>query len=273
MHYRCRGANIKRYRGKRRLSSTRHRACLDQERPAPQFLTLQHKKKIAIVQSNFIPWKGYFDLIAAVDEFILFDDVQYTRRDWRNRNKIKTRDGVRWLTIPVASKGNYLQNISDVRTEGLGWKEEHLLRLKHAYAKARHFSDYFPWLERLYETCTTDLLSEVNAQFIRSICLTLGITTPIRPSSDFEIVNGKNERLIHLCSQAGASSYLTGPAARDYLDVSLFEKAGITIDFMSYEGYREYDQPHPPFEHAVSIVDLLLCTGPDARSYLKQAIS
>jgi hypothetical protein len=114
-------------------------------------------------------------------------------------------------------------------------------------------------------------LSDANTIFIRKICNLLSIESNITSSSDYDIISGKSERLVDLCRQAGAKTYLSGPAARDYLDVALFADAGIGVEFMDYEGYRPYNQPHPPFAHAVSIVDLILCTGPDARSYLKIA--
>ncbi len=226
-------------------------------------------KTVAIIQSNYIPWKGYFDVIAAVDEFIVFDEVQYTRRDWRNRNKIKAQHGLTWLTIPVMTKGNYLQKIRDVRIDGSAWKQEHLLRMRHAYASTAHFHEQFPWLEELYANSTTEFLTEVNVGFLRAICERLGIKTPITSSSDYEIVPGKSERLLHICRQAGADAYLSGPAARDYIDEPMFASAGVAVEFVNYEGYRAYDQPYPPFEHGVSIVDLILCTGSQAASYMK----
>lgn len=225
-------------------------------------------KRVAIVQSNYIPWKGYFDLINAVDEFILFDDVQYTRRDWRNRNKIKTAQGVQWLTIPVEVKGKYSQKINETVVSDLDWKRSHLEAIRHNYARAPYFAHYKTWLEALYGGCETHSLSHINHRFICAICEQLNIHTQIRWSSDYTIVKGKNERLISLCQQARANVYLSGPAARDYMDLAVWQQAGIEVKFAHYNGYAEYRQLHPPFDHFVSVLDLLLNEGPHAVNYL-----
>lgn len=226
-------------------------------------------KRVAIVQSNYIPWKGYFDLIASVDEFILFDGVQFTKRDWRNRNKIKTKEGLRWLTIPVLSKGKYLQLIQETEIGESDWRNEHLKAMRYAYARARCFEEVWAWLVQTYEKCDSTFLSDVNAVLIGAVCEFIGIPTKISRSSEFELVDGKNERLIALCRQAGATTYLSGPAARDYMDEEAFGKEGVAVEYMSYEGYPEYEQLHPPFEHGVSIVDLLMNAGRDASKYMK----
>ncbi|HYH09784.1 MAG TPA: WbqC family protein [Thermoanaerobaculia bacterium] len=228
-------------------------------------------KKVAIVQSNYIPWKGYFDLIAAVDEFILYDDMQFTRRDWRNRNRIKTREGIAWLTIPVEVKGKYLQPIRETRIAGSEWAETHWKTIAHSYARAAHYGEIAPLLRRAFEEAATrELLSEVNHLFLTAGCELLQIGTKLSWSMDYELVEGKNERLIVLCKQAGATHYLSGPAARDYIDVELFARSGIEVEFYDYSGYPEYRQLHGPFEHAVSVVDLLLNEGRGARAFLKE---
>ena len=119
-------------------------------------------KKAAIVQSNYIPWKGYFDLINKVDEFILYDNVQYTRRDWRNRNKIKTPNGLMWLTIPVEVKGNYLQKVKDTVIGNPKWNREHWQAIIHNYAKAKYFKDYKALFEDLYLGMQERYLSIIN---------------------------------------------------------------------------------------------------------------
>lgn len=230
------------------------------------------KKRLGIIQSNYIPWKGYFDFIASVDEFVILDDVQYTRRDWRNRNLIKTKDGLKWLTIPVEVKGKYTQSIYDTSIANGAWTNEHLATLRHTYARAPHFQETWEWLQPSYEACARESkLSAVNVCLLRAVCERLDIATPIRLSSEFELVDGKNERLISICVQAGATEYLSGPAARDYMLPELWESAGITVDYKSYGGYPEYPQMYPPFEHGVSVLDLLFNTGAQARSYLRNA--
>jgi hypothetical protein len=228
-------------------------------------------KRAAIVQSNYIPWKGYFDLIASVDEFILFDDTQYTRRDWRNRNVIKTRDGLKWLTIPVEVKGKYHQRIRDTVICDKDWADNHWRTIVHSYAKAPAFSLFREHLEELYRGATHDYLSEVNRYFLTHLSRVLSISTSITCSSDYGVCDGKTERLVDLCLKAGAQEYLSGPSARDYIDERLFSEAGIRLRYMDYSGYPEYPQLHGPFEHGVSVLDLLLNVGDDARRYLKSA--
>jgi hypothetical protein len=229
---------------------------------------LQMSKKLAIVQSNYIPWKGYFDLIHAVDEFVLFDDVQYTRRDWRNRNRIKTREGTQWLTIPVLAKGNYLAPIKDIAISEPRWGEQHWKTLVAAYARAPFFKVYEDLFASLYLAPFEPSLSAINRSFIEAICGLLGIRTKITASMDYEVGEGKNERLIALCLQAGADAYVSGPSARSYLDESLFRNEGIRLEFFDYAGYPEYPQLHPPFDHGVSVLDLLFHLGPDAPAHM-----
>ena len=225
--------------------------------------------RVAIVQSNYIPWKGYFDLIAACDVFVLYDDVQYTRRDWRNRNQIKTAAGVRWLTIPVQVSGRYLQRIRDVVVDEPGWARDHWQTLVHHYAKAAAYRDHAEALHEMYETAPHPSLSEINRHFILGICRLLGITTEIRSSLDFAMAGDRSERLLSICRELGARTYLSGPSARGYLDEALFAGAGVRVEWADYDGYPEYRQLHPPFTHNVSIVDLLFNEGRAARRFLK----
>lgn len=227
-------------------------------------------KTVAIVQSNYIPWKGYFDLVNLADQLVLLDDVQFTRRDWRNRNRIKTAQGPIWLTIPVEVKGKYHQTIRETRAADSTWGARHLNSLRHSYARAPHFREYEPVLEALYaEAASESFLSAINRVFIEAVCELLGIESEISTSADFTLVDEPTKRLVSICRQAGADRYLSGPSARAYLDEELFRRDGIEVAYMDYDGYPEYPQLHPPFEHAVSIVDLLVHTGPDARRYLK----
>jgi hypothetical protein len=225
-------------------------------------------KKVAILQSNYIPWKGYFDLIHRVDEFILFDDVQYTRRDWRNRNKIKTSQGLYWLTIPVEIKGKYLQKIRDTRISDPHWNILHWQTIQQNYAHTQYFHEYRGFFDTLYRTATQSYLSEVNYHFLSAICQLLGIQTRITWSKDYGVIEGKTERLIDLCKKAGATTYLSGPAAKSYIEPKLFEVEGIGLEYMDYSGYPDYQQLYPPFEHGVSIIDLIFNTNADAPKYM-----
>lgn len=226
-------------------------------------------KKVAILQSNYIPWKGYFDLINTVDEFILFDDMQYTRRDWRNRNKIKTPNGLVWLTIPVDVKGKYFQKIYETSVSDTGWAKTHWSSIVHNYSKAEHFQTHRDFLEELYCDTGELSLSQINHRFLKPICSVLNINTQISWSMDYKLVDGKTERLVSLCQQAEATEYVSGPSAKDYIVAHLFEEAGIDLTFIDYSGYPEYKQQYPPFEHGVSIIDLLFNVGPDAYKYMR----
>jgi hypothetical protein len=228
-------------------------------------------KRIAVTQSNYLPWKGYFDTIAAVDEFVILDRVQYTRRDWRNRNTIKTRAGLRWITVPVQAKGRYSQAIDETKIDGDAWIAEHLATVRHAYARAPAFSQEFPWLEALLRSTPRTTISALNRSLIEAFCARLGIVTPIRDSREFDLPGGRNERLLAICTSVGATEYVTGPAAKAYLDVELFARRGIAVRWKSYAGYPPYPQPHPPFEHRVSIVDTLLCTGSAVGQVIRSA--
>ena len=229
-------------------------------------------KKVAILQSNYIPWKGYFDIIGLVDEFILYDDMQYTRRDWRNRNQIKTAGGVKWLTIPVDSKGKFFQKINETKISDPQWAADHWKTIRFSYAKAPYFKQYAPAFESLYEQAgQMEYLSHVNHLFLTEICAMLGISTKITWSSDYPLADGKTERLAELVRSAGGDYYLSGPAAKDYIVDEVFEQAGIQLAYMDYAGYGEYPQLHGEFTHNVSILDLLFMTGPDAARYMKSA--
>ena len=226
-------------------------------------------KKLATVQSNYIPWKGYFDLINLVDEFVLLDDVQYTRRDWRNRNKIKTPQGTMWLNIPVQVKGNYFQKIKEVIVSDPEWNRCHWKSIVHNYSGAKYFPDYRELFQELYLGSKERFLSQINHRFLTVICEILNIKTPFSWSMDYHVRSGKTERLVDLCKQAGATEYLSGPRAKGYLDEELLRKEGIKLRYMDYSGYPEYNQLFPPFEHRVSVIDLIFNEGPNAPKYMK----
>ena len=226
-------------------------------------------KKVAIVQSNYIPWKGYFDLINSVDEFILFDDMQYTKRDWRNRNKIKTSQGLIWLTIPVQVKGKYFQAIKDTEISDQTWNQVHWKSILNNYINTDYFSDYKEVFEDLYLNCNEQFLSQINYRFLTRICDILGIKTQISWSADYVIVDGRTERLVSLCKQARATEYISGPSAACYMDENLFQQENIKISYIDYSKYPEYNQCLSPFEHGVSIIDLIFNEGINAQKYMK----
>lgn len=226
-------------------------------------------KTLVIVQSFYIPWKGYFDLINSADEVILYDDMQYRRRFWINRNKIKTSRGVIWLTIPLQVKGRYLQAIKDTRISDPGWNVRHWETIKRSYGRAAHFKDYAGRFEELYLGCDDVLISRINHRFIMAICSVLGIKTPFSWSMDYRLIPGKTERLVDLCLQKDADVYITGPTAKEYIKEEPFEEAGIELRYMDYSTYPEYPQLYPPFVHEVSVLDLIFNAGADSPKYMK----
>lgn len=230
-------------------------------------------KRVAILQSNYIPWIGYFDIIDLVDEFIIYDEMQYTKNDWRNRNKIKTPNGLQWLTIPVENTGHISRKISETKITDKKWFRKHWNSIRLNYAKAPYFKVYKDVFESLYKECEQEeYISNVNYKFIKKINEILGITTKISYDTDYGLIDGKTERLVDLCKKAGATEYLSGPAAKNYIDENLFNQAGIKLIWMDYSHYKEYPQLFPPFEQGVSVLDLIFNCGEDSKKMLTEKV-
>lgn len=229
-------------------------------------------KRVAIIQSNYIPWKGYFDIIASVDELVLYDDAQFTKNDWRNRNRIKTPSGVQWISIPV--HGSTSKRIRDVTVSRSKWNEKHWKVLQANYAKAGAFRESGPVFEEVLRGMDTAYLSEINHRLIERISRYLGIDTKISRSSDYhyDCSADRSGRVLSLCQSAGGCVYVSGPTAKEYLDTNLFREAGVEVEWMDYSGYPEYPQLFPPFEHAVTVLDLIFNVGPNARTFMKRAL-
>lgn len=230
--------------------------------------------RIAIVQSSYVPWRGFFDILRRCDEYVIFDQVQYVKRHWHNRNRIKTPNGVEWLTIPVVTKGRYDQPIDQVEIENpdgtKSWADKHWRAIELAYGRAPHFDCFAPAIRDLYKRAgERRLLTQVNALFLTEIAALLGLTTRIVRDTAYPAEGVKTARLLAIAKQAGASVYLSGPSAKAYLDVGLFEAAGIAVEWMDYDSYPDYPQPHGGFEPFVSVLDLMFNTGADAASYIK----
>ncbi len=221
--------------------------------------------KLLITQSNYIPWQGYFDAISQADLFVIYDDVQYTRRDWRNRNRIKTQHGLQWLSIPVQVKGKFQQLIQDVEVVSGDWAAKHWQSIQHAYKQAAHFSDFERQFQTYYEQAAQlSFLSEINVFFLRKICQLLDIQTSFRQSQEYPKAGNASERLLQICQQAGASTYLSSPRAQAYLDLAIFEEAGIAVEWLDFSGYSPYPQLYGDFEEKVSVLDLIFNTGKGA---------
>lgn len=224
--------------------------------------------RVGIIQSNYIPWRGYFDFIDDVDLFIYLDDVQYTDRDWRNRNRIKTSNGLIWLTVPVLfSRKNHLA-VEDVPIDySQKWVEKHINSIRHAYSKANHYYQYSElFFDILRNKCAS--ISELNRNINHWIMDELQIKTPTKMSSDFRPTGSRTDRLLDLLKKAGGTSYLSGPSAKNYLETDKFTTAGISLHYKTYD-YPEYPQLYGRFEPQVSVLDLLFNNGPDSRKYLK----
>jgi hypothetical protein len=224
-------------------------------------------KTVVVLQSNYIPWKGYFDLVHEADLFIFHDDLQYTKNDWRNRNKIKTPKGAEWMTIPVGTNEHRL--ICEVTIRDAGWQSTHWNLLKQHYGRCPYFAYYRPFFEEVYLRRRWSNLSEANQFLIRAISTdVLNIDTKFTDSREYRPSGHKLERLLDLVTKAGADRYVSGPSAKDYIDPARFAEAGIELAWKDYSGYPEYRQRFPPFEHAVSILDLIFNAGPDAPWYI-----
>ncbi len=229
-------------------------------------------KKVAILQSNYIPWKGYFDIINMVDEFVLYDDMQFTKRDWRNRNIIKTCVGTQWLTIPVITKGKFEQKIMETEVLSSEWTKEHWRALQCNYAKAACYEEYAERIKEMYKLCNNEkYLSKINYIFLKGICDILKIRTKFSWSSEYMLGEGKTEKLVNICKQIGASEYLTGPTASDYIVKEQFDAENIVLTYMDYSGYPEYSQLHGGFVHAVTILDMIFNLGGKTREYMKKS--
>ena len=224
-------------------------------------------KKVAIIQSNYIPWKGYFDIIHDVDLFVFLDDVQYSKNDWRNRNLIKTSQGSHWLTVPVGK--NHGRLIHEVRIINERWSKLHWKSIKQNYSKAPYFKKYENFFEYIYVELTWTSLSDLNQYLIKKVSRDfLNIKTKFEDSRQYNAQGEKLERLLDLLTKIRTDYYVTGPAARDYIVDERIEELGIELQYKDYSGYPEYPQLFPPFEHAVSVLDLLFNCGPDAPYYI-----
>jgi hypothetical protein len=225
-------------------------------------------KKIAILQSNYIPWKGYFDIINMADVFVIYDEVQYTKNDWRNRNQIKTPNGLSWLTIPVL-QNSLNQKINETFVSQFNWNKKHWNSITCNYSKAPFFKTFESEFHHLYSSIETQNLSEINKIFIKKISEILNIETDIIDSTALNLVGDKNERLIDAVKKLNGTHYISGPSAKSYLDVNKFEADSIQVDWVDYNGYPEYSQLFGDFKHNVSILDLIFNEGSQATNFLK----
>lgn len=225
---------------------------------------------VVILQPSYIPWRGYFDQIRRADLFIFYDDIQYDKHGWRNRNQIKTAQGKQWLTIPVHSHGvTDGIPVKDVRIDwSKPWAKNHLKALTFAYGKAPYFKKYLPLIDSFY-TRRDETLADFTIATTEAITRALGIlSTLFMRSSEMTDINGqKTDRLIQILTRVGAKHYISGPSARDYIEQGKFDAAGITLEYIKYD-YPAYEQFFPPFEPFVSVLDLMFMTGERALDHI-----
>jgi WbqC-like protein family len=222
--------------------------------------------RVAANQSNYLPWKGYFDIIHDVDLFFFYDDVKYTKDDWRNRNIVKMGGSLRWITIPIGKEA-VKQRICDVPIPSSSWQLKHWRTLNQCYSKCQHFARYAAYFEEFYCRHTWTNLSEMNQVLIRQVCTWLGMDVVFGDSRDLHLTGAKQERVLDFVEKVGATSFLAGPAARAYLDPAEFARRNTALHFKTYQ-YPEYPQGMGAFFHNVSIVDLLFRFGPDCTHYI-----
>lgn len=227
--------------------------------------------KCVILQPSYIPWRGFFHQIAKADVFIFYDDVQYDKRGWRNRNRIKTAHGPQWLTIPVSASGVQQEGtpINQIKIQNeTAWQEEHWKTIEQAYAKAPYFDQYAYMLYEFYKR-RTNYLADFTVATTVALASILGLTDTrfIRSSSLDGIEGTKTERLINILTKLGADHYITGPSAENYIDHKQFDDRGIQLEFMEYN-YPDYQQLHGDFEPQVSIIDLMFMQGSRALDFI-----
>lgn len=226
--------------------------------------------RLVVLQPSYLPWLGYLDQYHWADDFVLYDDVQYDKHGWRNRNRIKTGQGVQWLTVPVLTKGLDKPLIHEIEVnQQQKWQKKHLTSITQAYAKSPYYDWLYPTLEQTLSQDWQKLI-DLNLELLRGLCQLLELPWKVHLSSQLEVAGTKTQRLVTICQKFGATDYLTGDAARDYLDESLFEAAGIRVHWHSYE-HPVYEQRFDGFEPYLSIVDLMFNVGPESLKVLARS--
>jgi hypothetical protein len=226
-------------------------------------------KTVSMMQPFYLPWKGLFDMIRRSDVFVFYDDVQFVSKNWQSRNNIPTANGPVWLTVPVLTKDRRTQNICETEINpNEDWQKKHYKTLSLTYAKAPFFRQYAYLLEDFYIDHKWTNLAELDVYTTKKLCEALGISVEFARSSDYGFSGGKEgEKILRLCQELGCDKLINGPKAAEYMNQTLFDEAGISVEYMQYE-YPEYRQLYRPFEHGVSVLDLLFNTGDKAPYYI-----
>lgn len=216
--------------------------------------------RLVVLQPSFLPWLGHLDQYDWADVFVLYDDTQFDKNGWRNRNRILTPNGVAWLTVPVKTKGlNKPLNLEVPINNQSNWQKKLLASVRQSYSKAPYFSTYYPGLESVLSS-SYDFLIDLNLSTFRWLTESLGLSWKVVRSSELEVPGRKTERLVAICEKFQATDYLTGDAAKDYLDQGQFDRAGIAVHWHDYR-HPVYEQGRDEFVPYLSVVDLLFREG------------
>tara|TARA_B100001123_G_C15304476_1_gene1022144 strand:- start:684 stop:1382 length:699 start_codon:yes stop_codon:yes gene_type:complete len=225
--------------------------------------------RVSILQISYLPWLGFFEQMNRSDQFVLYDDVQFTRRDWRNRNRIRIEEGSTWLTVPVIQKNKYKQSLLETKIDNAtSWKRKHLETIRCHYSKTPFFDLYFPWCEKIYSSEWNYLL-DLSLETVQYLKEELKIKTPILRSSELGGAGKKTQRLISICKKLGATHYLSGGSARNYILDSEFSDQNIELEYQEYQ-HPEYPQRYEGFVPFLSTIDLLFNCGKKSLGILKQ---
>lgn len=227
------------------------------------------KRTLVVLQPSYLPWLGFFDQMIRSDVFVFYDDVQFDKNGWRNRNRIKSPTGPHWLTVPVLVR-RLEQMLLDTEIDNRQpWPRKHIGTIRQFYAKAPHLKRYLPELEELLAGRRWELLVDLNHAVIGLLCRWLGLERQMARSSMLNVPGERNERLVNLCGHFGADRYLSGNAAQSYLDVELFARHGISVEWQNYQ-HPVYDQQHGTFVPYLSALDLILNCGDTSASIVAQ---
>jgi hypothetical protein len=224
--------------------------------------------RIVILQPSYLPWRGYFHQLFRSDVFVFYDDVQYDKNGWRNRNRIRTSIGWQWITVPILTKGRFGQAINEVRINNSErWREKHWRAIQQAYQRAPFFQEYAPFFKHVY-TREREMLADLDIHLTIEIAKLLGVQrTRFVRSSDLGIKGDRVGRILNICKHFGAKEYLVGPSAQAYMMDELFTREGIRVEYQQYD-YPSYPQVYQPFVPQLSIIDLLFNCGPHAGHYI-----
>jgi hypothetical protein len=229
--------------------------------------------RISILQSNYVPWVGFFHLIASSDAVVVLDSVQFTKNDWRNRNRIVGPNGPFWLTIPIRRPAKLSTPIDQITVAGHEWSQNHLKSIVASLKKRPYWKQHEASILTAYESVgKMGLLTDINVTFMRTLMKQMSIETPLVSDRSLgSLPIDPNSRLITLCHRLGANTYLTGPAGMNYLKLRDFQRHGLNIQIFQYSAYGPYEQTCSNFTREVSVLDFLANNSPNVvRQTLKQ---